>query len=76
LTFIISLILLIGICADKFSPKARHILASFNLVLEFAIAVVVAIVASQTSNWRDYTDNFDTGFRAAGLTQQRIFIVT
>ena len=50
-------------------------MSTFNLVLEFAIAVVVSIVASQTSNWRHYTDNFDTGFRSAGLTQQRTFIM-
>lgn len=32
----------------------RHILATFNLILEFAIAVVVSIEASQISNYRSY----------------------
>jgi hypothetical protein len=54
LTFIISLVLLVALCADKFSPRVRHILATFNLILEFAIAVTVSIEASKISNLRDY----------------------
>jgi uncharacterized membrane protein len=53
LTFIISIVLLIALCADKLSPRLRHILATFNLILEFAIAVTVAIAASMASNLRD-----------------------
>ena len=53
LTFFISIVLLVALCADKLSPKIRHVLATFNLILEFAIAVAVAIAASQASNLRD-----------------------
>lgn len=66
LTFFISIVLLVALCADKLSPRVRHVLATFNLILEFAIAVTVAIAASQASNLRDrlynkqgYPDNSD-----------------
>jgi hypothetical protein len=57
LTFIISIVLLIALCANKFTPRIRHILATFNLILEFAIAVCVSIAASQASNLRDLLYN-------------------
>lgn len=53
LTFIISIILLVAYCGNKLTPKSRHILATLNLILEFAIAVVVSINASIISNLRD-----------------------
>ena len=53
LTFFISIALLIGLCTDRISPRARHVLATFNLMLEFAIAVVISLRASNNSNLRD-----------------------
>lgn len=53
LTFFISLFLLVGLCTDCISPKLKHFLSAFNLVLEFSIAVVVALRASNNSNLRD-----------------------
>lgn len=57
LTFIVSFILLIAFCTDRLTPRTRHILATFNLILEFAIAVTVSIEASQTCNRRAYLDS-------------------
>lgn len=57
LTFIISIILLVAYCGNKLTPKSRHLLATLNLILEFAIAVVVSINASLISNSRDYLYN-------------------
>ena len=53
LTLIFSVILLAGLCTDCISPKAKHILATLTLILEFAIAVVLALRASNNSNMRD-----------------------
>ena len=53
LTFFISLALLAGICTDCISPRVKHVLATFNLLLELSIAVVVALRASNNYNWRD-----------------------
>lgn len=52
LTFFISLILLIGLCTECISAKTKHVLATFNLILEFALAVVIALRASNNSNFR------------------------
>lgn len=49
-TLIINVILLIGFFSEKISPKVEHILATLNLMLSFAIAVVIAILASCASN--------------------------
>jgi hypothetical protein len=57
MTFIISFILLIAFCSDRLTLRARHVLATFNLILEFAIAVTVSIEASQTSNRRAYLNS-------------------
>lgn len=58
LTFIISIILLVAYCANKLTPRSRHLLATLNLILEFAIAVVVSINASTISNLRDRLYNY------------------
>lgn len=52
LTFIISIALLIAYCGNKLTPRSRHLLATLNLILEFAIAVAVSIGASVTSDLR------------------------
>ena len=57
LTFIISIILLIAYCGNKLTPRSRHLLATLNLILEFAIAVAVSIAASITSDLRDLLYN-------------------
>jgi uncharacterized membrane protein (DUF485 family) len=53
LTFFIAIILLIAICTNCLSSRTQHILAVILLVLEFAIAVVIALRASNLSNRRD-----------------------
>jgi hypothetical protein len=51
LTFFISLALIAGLYSNL-SPKVLLTLAAANLILEFAIAVVIALVASQNSNYK------------------------
>ena len=46
---IIAFILLIAVCTDSLSSKVRIILTVLGLMLLFALAVVIAIMASQTN---------------------------
>ncbi len=57
LTFFLSVALLISICSECLSPRARHVLATLNIILEFAIAVVLALRASNNSNLKDSSLN-------------------
>lgn len=53
LAFFFALALLIAICSEGMSPRARHVLATLVAILEFAIAVVLALRASNNSNLKD-----------------------
>ena len=69
ITFILALILLIAICSDRMHTRARHVLATFILMLGLAIGVVLALRATNNSylrhEYHDHSDhhNEEHGFR-------------